>query len=124
MVLAAQLTYDSRTTTWEIGSSWDLAPTLELSALVLTAGDKPGLATQLLATAARLRVAMPYPLGASDRPAITHSLETVRSSLGDMPFARAWNAGRQAPLDASVLDALAGLATLAGLQSSASRQED
>lgn len=111
---AAPLARDSLTTFWEIGSMWDLTPTLELAAMVLVAAGQPELAARLLAAASSLREAMPYPIGASDQPALASALAAIQAALGEAAFAHAWNTGRSRPLDASVREALAGLAVRAG----------
>jgi predicted ATPase/DNA-binding CsgD family transcriptional regulator len=43
----------------------------------------------------------------SDRPDSPHNVAAVRAALGEAPFAAAWTAGRTAPLDDSIADALA-----------------
>ena len=113
LVEAVPLTLASLTTMWEIGSTWDLTPTLELSAMVLAAGGKPELAARLVAAAFGLREAVPYPIGASDELAVTHVLAAIRLALGDGQFTQAWEAGRSHSLDSSVREAIAGLATRA-----------
>jgi tetratricopeptide (TPR) repeat protein len=111
---AALLVRESLAALWESGSAWDLTPTIELAAMVLAAGGKSELAARLLAAASELREAMPYPVGAGEQPILTRCLTDVRASLGEVQFSRAWHVGRTSPLEATVGEANAWLATLAG----------
>jgi tetratricopeptide (TPR) repeat protein len=108
---AATLAHVSLTTFWEIGSTWDLTPILELAAMVIASVGNPELAGRLFAAAGGLREAMPYPIGASEQPVLADALAAVRSALGDEQYAQAWESGRSRPLEASIRDALDGLST-------------
>jgi tetratricopeptide (TPR) repeat protein len=110
---AAPLVAESLAVLWEIGTSWDLTPALELAGAVMAAGGRAELAARLFAAAAGLRGVMPYPIGAGERDTLGRWQDEVRAALGEAAFTRAWEGGQTQPLDATVAEARAVLATMA-----------
>jgi tetratricopeptide (TPR) repeat protein len=110
--LAASHAAKSLAITREIGSMWDVTPTLELAAAVLLASGENEAAARLFAAAAGLREAMPYPIGAGERPILERWLDEVHVALGEPKFARAWRVGQARPLDTIVDESLALLAAM------------
>ncbi len=101
-------------TFWETGDYWNLTQALELAAPIVAAGDQAESAARLLGAVAALREAMPFPVGAGEHDTLARWQAEVRAALGEATFAQAWSTGKEQPLDASVAEARAVLATMTG----------
>ncbi len=105
---AARAVYqDSLVTYRELGDRRMIAYLLEdIGGLLALQGDSER-ALRLAGAASLVRESLNLPLSAADQRRLDEALEPARQALGEAAAARAWNAGRDLPLDDAMAEALA-----------------
>jgi predicted ATPase/class 3 adenylate cyclase len=89
-----------------LGDTRGMAECLEALANCAVAADQAERGARLLGAAETLRDATRTPVSLSDRPAYDRSLDLIRDRLREETFSAAWAAGKQAPLEHIINDAL------------------
>jgi predicted ATPase/transcriptional regulator with XRE-family HTH domain len=103
---AAELMAESLQIWHELGDKWSLATVLEAAAALVTAAEQPEAAAHLLGAAAALRDAIAAPISGCAAAERAHLLESLKATLGEEAFTRAWDDGRLQPVDEAVKGAL------------------
>jgi predicted ATPase/transcriptional regulator with XRE-family HTH domain len=110
---AASLAGDALTISWEIGDPWGVPNSLEVTAAVMSAGQRAESATRVYGAAFALRAASGIPISGCDRTEVERDLASLRAVLSEMAFAHAWAVGERLSPDDAVELALPALAELA-----------
>jgi non-specific serine/threonine protein kinase len=112
--LAMPLLREALVMTREAGNRWYVAEALEsLAAATARLGDLPR-AARFWGAAETLRETIGGPVPPADRARYQEDLASLRSRLGEVPFAESWAAGRELTVDELAAEAVTGPDTPSG----------